>query len=230
MTVWKRLSMPREITRTFPEFFVQLKKLGFSPSTCIDVGAASGTDSIYKAFPNALHVAFEPLEDFQDQLKKILKPYRHEIHQCALMDTDGEKPILRQTANLYTSSLMHSRSSEDERLSSVAVKKLDDVMAEHDLAGGLLIKTDCQGADLFVLKGGLQTLKKADIVIVETSLFKFWGPNHPDFFEIIRFMRQRGFVVYDILDGIFRPHDKALGQVDLVFAKNKGPIRASSQW
>ena len=43
-------------------------------------------------------------------------------------------------------------------------------------------------------------------------------------------MHEQGFVVYDILEGIFRPYDNALGQVDLVFAKANGPLRASYAW
>lgn len=221
--------MKRKITRTFDEFFVHVKKLGFDPTVCFDVGAASGTPSIYSAFPKALHIAFEPLQDFQQQLKKALKPYRHEIHECALMDVEGEKTILRQD-NLYTSSVMHRRKDDDEKLRTIRTKRLDDIMEGRELSGDILIKTDCQGSDLFALMGGVKTLEKTALVIVETSLFKFWGPKHPAFFEIVTYMHQQGFVVYDILEGIFRPYDNALGQVDLVFAKEKGRLRASYTW
>lgn len=222
--------MKKEITRSFPEFFDHLKSLDFAPSVCIDVGAASGTHSIYTAFPDAFHVAFEPLEDFQNDLRLALKPYKHEIYQCALMDRPKEQKILRQKNNLYTSSLMHSRRKNEENLISVPIKTLDDVMSSHNISGEYLIKTDCQGADLFVLRGGKKTLKRAEIIIVETSLFKFWGRHQPDFFRIVRFMHLNGFAVYDILEGMFRPHDNALGQIDLVFAKHKGRFREATQW
>ena len=223
----------KAITRSFPEFFDHLKTLDFDPSVCIDVGAASGTDSIYSAFPNAFHIAFEPLEDFQGALQESLKPYKHEIYQTALMDRAEEQKILRQKDNLYTSSLMHTRHSKDKdqkNLVTVPVNTLDGVMGNHSVDGEYLIKTDCQGSDLFVLRGGMKTLQKAEIVIVETSFFKFWGPHHPDFFQIVRFMHLNGFAVYDILDGIFRPYDKALGQVDLVFAKVNGRFRSATRW
>ena len=47
----------------------------------------------------------------------------------------------------------------------------------------------------------------------------------PEFFEVIKFMKDKGFVVYDILNGFYRPLDKALGQVDIVFVKEDGKFR-----
>lgn len=43
-------------------------------------------------------------------------------------------------------------------------------------------------------------------------------------------MREKGFVVHDLLDGLYRPYDKALGQIDVVFVKENGMFRVSSQW
>jgi len=222
--------MTKKITRNFPEFFYNIKKLEYSPAICIDVGAASGTPSIYRAFPDAYHIVFEPLDDFQADLKKSLGDCRHEIHQCGLMDKPGEMELLRIQSNLYTSSLMHKRKQGEKGLVTVPIRTLDDVLKDKDLSGGVLLKTDCQGSDLFVIQGATKVLESTDIVILETSFFKFWGDHHPDFFEIVSYMKDQGFVVYDILDGLFRPFDKALGQIDLVFVKEHGRFRRSHQW
>lgn len=218
-------------TRDFARFFAHVKKLGFDPEIAIDVGAAHGTPTIYDAFPNATHIAFEPLPDFHEGLKKRLAPLRHHIYHCALMEQEGEVEILRTQNNLYGSSLMHKRGgSGDTRLIKVPVRRLDDVMSAHPTTGQILLKTDCQGADLLVVKGGLQTLQRSDVVILETSFFSFWGDHHPAFTEIVAYMAAQGFVVYDILDGLFRPSDNALGQVDLVFTKQDGFLRQSRKW
>ncbi len=221
---------PKRPTRTFEQFFRHVRELGFSPEVCIDVGAANGTGVIYEAFPKALHIAFEPLPNFHPQLEKRLARFRHEIHHCALMDADGSLEILR-TPDLYGSSLMHRRAGQaDDRLVKVPVRRLDDVMSGYDLSGQLLIKTDCQGSDLLVMKGGPNTLARADVVVLESSFFPFWGPHQPEFTEIVAWMAEAGFVVYDILDGLFRPSDNALGQVDLVFVKRDGFLRANRAW
>ncbi len=61
-------------------------------------------------------------------------------------------------------------------------------------------------------------------------LYRFWGNHHPDFLEIVKYMADQGFLVYDFLDGLFRPLDNALGQVDVVFVKKDGPFRKSASW
>lgn len=216
-------------TRSFPEFFVHLKSLGFDPKVCIDVGAATGTLSIYEAFPKSTHYAFEPLPDFQEALNKNLSAYAHVVKSCALSDEVGVRTLLKH-ADLFGSSLMHLREESDERLVEVETSTLDAEMAEVDLSGHVLLKTDCQGSDLMVLKGGLKTLESCDAVIVEASMFRFWGAHQPDFYEIVEFMKAKGFVLYDLLDGLYRPLDAALGQVDLAFVKDLGEFRRRHYW
>lgn len=221
--------MTERPTRDFDAFFTHLKSLGFAPKTCIDVGAAKGTLSIYQAFPEAQHVVYEPLPDFHAELAKTMKPYRHVIRTCALMEEKATKTLLRHQ-DLFGSSMMHRRKDDDQRVVEVEVTTLDDEMAELSCEKPILLKTDCQGADLLVLKGGRETLKDVDVAIVEASFFPFWGPHHPIFYEIITFMKEAGFVVYDLLDGLYRPSDNALGQVDIAFVKEKGAMRRSHAW
>lgn len=217
------------VTRDFADFFAHLKRHGFAPDVCIDVGAATGTQAIYEAFPNSKQVAFEPLPDFQAELKESLASYDHIIRECALTDEVGEGLLLRHT-DLFGSSIMHGRDAGDDRVVNVRTSTLDVEMSDITLAGSVLLKTDCQGADLGVLQGGRDTLKTCDVVIVEASLFRFWGPHQPDFFDIVSFMKSEGFALYDILDGLFRPLDSALGQIDLAFVKEHGEFRAKHYW
>ena len=67
-------------------------------------------------------------------------------------------------------------------------------------------------------------------MIVEVSLFRFWGAHHPDPLDILNFMDAQGFVIYDFLDGLFRPTDAALGQIDIAFVKRDGMFRQYQAW
>lgn len=216
-------------TRTFEDFFEHLKRLNFRPSICIDVGAATGTPSIYRAFPDALHVAFEPLPDFQGELKATLQPYKHIIRKCALSDSEGQTTLLRHN-DLFGSSIMHSRDNQDADVVETRKSTLDVELSGIDLTGPVILKTDCQGSDLLVLQGAAETLETCDVVIVEASLFRFWGPHQADVFDIICYMQSRGFALYDLLDGLYRPRDAALGQIDLVFVKERGHFRKDHYW
>lgn len=222
--------MTERPTRSFEAFFAHLKSLGFDPKTCIDVGAAKGTPSIYQAFPDALHLVYEPLPDFHEDLAQAMAPYRHVLRKCALMDKGSSGMTILRHGDLYGSSMMHQREAGAENVVEVGVSTLDHELANIGHAGPILLKTDCQGADLLVLKGGRSALPKIDVVIVEASFFPFWGPHQPVFYEIVTFMQQRGFVVYDLLDGLYRPHDGALGQIDIAFVRADGPLRAHPYW
>lgn len=216
-------------TRSFEDFFAHLKDLGFDPSVCIDVGAATGTLSIYEAFPNSTHYAFEPLPEFQEGLKETLSSYAHVAKDCALSDATGASTLLKHP-DLFGSSIMHQHEDSDERLVRIKTSTLDIEMSGVDLTGSVLLKTDCQGSDLLALKGGIETLAQCEVVIVEASLFRFWGAHQPDFYDIVAFMKSQGFSLYDLLDGLYRPLDSALGQIDLAFVKDDGNFRSRHYW
>lgn len=218
-------------TREFVQFFWWLKNvMGFYPDVCIDVGAADGTPSIYQSFRDATIYAFEPLPSFLPRLREQLKNHNHEIFQMGLMEQPGSMKIT-EPDNEYTATLMSKQESGQSRPTlNVDISTLD-IQLQDRLAGKkILLKTDCQGADLAVIKGGRNVLQMSDIVIMETSLYRFWGDHHPDFYDIVHYMKSQGFVVFDILEGMFKPSNRALGQVDLAFVKEDGILRPDHRW
>jgi FkbM family methyltransferase len=92
-----------------------------------------------------------------------------------------------------------------------------------------LVKLDIQGFELEALSGAQATFGKTEIFILETSLFEFM-PRQPITREVIAFMSDRGYELYDITEYLRRPFDGALGQVDLAFVKSLGRFRAKSSW
>lgn len=61
-------------------------------------------------------------------------------------------------------------------------------------------------------------------MVLETSLFPFLGA--PQFHEVVDFMKERRYVVYDVFDFKYRPIDGALAQVDVAFVKEDSSFRA----
>ena len=148
----------------------------------------------------------------------------------ALMDVPGHMEIT-VPENEYTATLMDARAKDaGEPRISVEVSTLDAQLRDRLDGETVLLKTDCQGADLKVVQGGTEVLKACDVVIMETSLYRFWGDHHPDFYEIVSYMKTQGFVVFDILGGTFKPSNRALGQVDLAFVKEDGELRGQHIW
>ena len=64
----------------------------------------------------------------------------------------------------------------------------------------ILIKIDCQGAEISILKGSTSILEKTDFIILELPLFGQYNEGVPNFLEHIEFMNSIGFITYDIID------------------------------
>jgi hypothetical protein len=88
---------------------------------------------------------------------------------------------------------------------------------------------DVQGFELEALAGAEQTFGTTEVFILETSLFRFM-PRMPLTREVVIFMSDRGYELYDIVSYARRPYDGALGQVDLAFVRREGMLRGNSSW
>jgi hypothetical protein len=75
-----------------------------------------------------------------------------------------------------------------------------------------------------VLLGATETLGRTEMVILETSFFPFFEGGL-EFQEVIARMHARGFVVYDIVEPLYRPLDGALAQADVVFVPAASSLR-----
>jgi FkbM family methyltransferase len=215
------------IRTNMAEALEHLKRLGFRPETVIDLGVANGTFELYKAFPDAIHLLIEPIQEFEKSLKDIARKYKTEYVIAAAADKSGTVTINVHPL-LFTSSIF--KDSEgihvDGTPREVPAVIIDDLCKERGLKGPYLIKADVHGAELLVLEGAKKVLEDTEIVILETHLFQFFIDG-PQFFDIVNYMKHHGFCVYDIFGQHYRPLDGALGSVDLVFAKENGQFRKS---
>jgi hypothetical protein len=91
------------------------------------------------------------------------------------------------------------------------------------------MKLDVQGAELRVLAGAGRLLTTTELLILEVSLYRFLA-GAPIFHEVVAFMAERGFAVFDVAGLLRRPLDGSLAQVDLCFAREDGMLRASQRW
>lgn len=201
-----------------------MRNLGFNPAMVIDVGAQTGTEELFCVFPDAKHLMIEPVAENKAVLLQIVSRLRDaEVLIAAAASVSGET-FLHVSANTRYAAISDSAKPEEDlqevrRISCVAI---DDLCQARSLEGPFLIKIDVDGKELGVLKGCIRTLERTECVIVETV---FFGEDLNHFYRVIEFMQDRGFVIYDIVEPIYRPIDLALWQVDTVFVKRDGPFR-----
>ncbi len=215
---------------TFVDYLVMR---GHRPETVIDAGVCYGTPALQNGLPEAWHILIDPLVEMEPRLASIIANRRGEYHLTALGAARGEAWLKMEAGAPEGATLAGTDaiSKTDARLRTVPLETLDGLLADRDLARPILLKTDCQGYDLEVLKGAARLIPRLDLVVMEVTLFHPAStPALGDFGAVVGWMRDHGFAVFDILSYQTRPRDDALGYVDLAFAREDGPLRAEHRW
>lgn len=226
-------SLGYEIRKTAKEkplstVLAHAKKMGFVPVTVIDGGAAHGNWSkeCSAVFPDARYLLIEPLAEYEKDLQDAVKTIKRAAVVPLVLKSESGAVAFNIHPDLEGSSLFMEDGGDAVNgfKRTLPASTLDAVIKESGAEGPYLLKLDVQGAELDVLRGAEDTLKRTEYVILETSLFAALY-DIPLFHEVITFMKDRGFVTYDILGSLYRPLDGALCQMDVCFVKENGMFR-----
>jgi FkbM family methyltransferase len=222
----KRPSQPEAIPRASMRGALrQLSALGFKPVTVIDVGVATQTSDLYEEFKESSLLLIEPLVEFEHFLLKICSSYKAQYVLAAAGETPGSATINVHPDKFGSSLLKEVEGAPvDGTPREVPMVTIDRVCSERNLKGPYLIKVDVQGAELQVLAGARRTLEQTEAVILEVTLFGTMIGG-PQVFDTLLWMKDSGFVVYDICGFHYRPLDNALCQVDMFFVRQQSRFR-----
>lgn len=152
-----------------------IKQVCNSKSNCIDIGAHTGevlNVMLYYAH-DGIHYAFEPVPFLYETLWRKYQYFENiKVFDVALSNTTGTSTFNYVMSNPSYSGLIkrkYDRSEEEEVTLMVKVDRLDNIIpADHKVD---LIKIDVEGAELLVLEGGIETIKRnRPIVIFEHGL------------------------------------------------------------
>lgn len=217
------------LRRTMKGVLAHLKTVGVAPATVIDVGVGPGTPELYRAFPRALHLLVEPLEEFLPVLRDIVARHNAQYRLVAASDRAGTATVQIRPSALETTAFGHWPGVHSGITREVPTVRLDALWNELRLQGPAILKIDVQGSELVALEGARGLLPDTEVIILEVSLYEFHA-GLPQFADLIAAMRAFGFVVYDLFGGYYRPLDGALGQIDLVFVREIGGLRRDHRW
>lgn len=201
----------------------------YYPEVVLDVGVADGTPELYEAFAKSHFILFEPLEEYNEKMKKIAKNFslnKVDIEMCAL-GSKNEEQFMNVHGGLPRSSLC--KEVGDENVNGVQrkidVKRLDSFIQKYDLdKKSLFLKVDVQGFEIEVLKGAEVLFPNIDVIVLEVSFFGLYDSN-AEFYDVVSYMYDKGYVAYDIFGLLNRPIDDALLQVDISFVKKESIFR-----
>jgi FkbM family methyltransferase len=157
-------------------------------SNCVDVGCYKGNilQRILKLAPNGVHYAFEPLPAYYHRLVKAF-PNVHS-YELALSDVAEETTFQYVVSSPGLSSLRSIEYGPDEHLEQIKVRtELLDNIVPRELSIRF-IKIDVEGAELQVLRGAVNTIKKhMPFVVFEhgLGLASYYGTIPEDVYDLL---------------------------------------------
>jgi len=198
----------------------KLKSFGFEPINILDIGANKGKWSLLvkkKVFPLANYTLIEAID--YDELSSI-NNFSNMTSMIILLDEKVGKVIWNEMRNTGDSIYKENTSYFDD------CKKIERDTTTLDIAFQDkkyfdLIKIDCQGAEIPILKGGKNTILNTSVIILEMPFMGEYNIGVPNFYEHIKYMDEIDYQVYDIIE-MHRAED-ILIQIDIIFLK-KGHI------
>jgi FkbM family methyltransferase len=180
-----------------------LKNKGYYPDTILDIGAYHGnwTKSMKNIYNHSNYYLFEGID--YSELNHFSNNKNIKVYNVILNDkieqlnwyqmrNTGDS-IFREKTHYFKDCEIIKRSTID--LNTFIVE--NNILQESK---NILIKIDCQGAEIPILKGSSSILEKTDFIILEIPLFGQYNEGVPNFTEHISFMDKIGFNAYDIID------------------------------
>ncbi|MFZ3179147.1 MAG: FkbM family methyltransferase [Methylocystis silviterrae] len=202
-----------------------LRALGFFPRTFIDVGVAHGTYELYDLWPDARLLLIEPVREFEPSLKWICQHRQSADYRLvAAGESDGEITISGVGRMVGEVGLP----LVNDEVRRVPMRRLDGLIDEMGGEPPFLLKVDVQGAEASVLAGAGATIGQSEVILLEAAMYPYGG--NPTIVELVNLMKDFDYVPYDFYEGLLRPLDRALGQIDVAFVKANGSFRQSMCW
>jgi FkbM family methyltransferase len=210
------------------------KSIGFNPKCVVDAGAYTGgwTEMAAALFPQAEFLVVEPNPHVQKLLSGALEKIQTQttLIEKALASKPGTMqfniwgdPLQATSASLQS----HVKGGAKTKV-DVAVDTLGNLLREQG-ARADLVKLDLQGAEYRALLGAEQTLKSAEMFVVEFGCLEAYIDRTTPR-QLMDIFYDNNFCLYDVVDCHYRPYDGALTGGDFFFVKNDSPLREHKGW
>lgn len=208
-------------------FFTILKDAGFKPNHIVDVGANHGTwtRETLKYFPDAYYTLIEPQGWLKNSIEDLLATNKKiSFHAAGAGANAGSFKFTLHDRDDSCSFKYTEQEAQQKgyKQIEIPVVTLNQLLAASALPIPDIIKIDAEGLDIEVLKGASDFLGKTEVFMVEAGVVNKEFQN--SFFNLINFMENNGYRLFDITD-LNRPFKPAvLWLVELAFVKKGGII------
>ena len=195
----------------------KLKSFGFEPKNILDIGANKGKWTLEikkKVFPKAEYTLIEAID--YEELDKLSDKHDNINYKNILLDEIEHFVTWYEKRNTGDSLFRENTGHFDDcKEIKRTTTTLDSVFQKNEVFE--LIKIDCQGAEIPILKGGNRLIQKSSVIILEVPFMGEYNIGAPNFYEHINYMENIGYRVFDIVE--LHRVDNILIQIDIIFIK-----------
>lgn len=195
----------------------KLKSFGFEPKNILDIGANKGKWTLEikkKVFPKAEYTLIEAID--YEELEKLSVKHDNINYKNILLDEIERLVTWYEKRNTGDSLFKENTGYFDDcKEIKRSATTLDLVFNKNEVFE--LIKIDCQGAEIPILKGGNRLIQKSSVIILEVPFMGEYNIGAPNFYEHINYMENIGYRVFDIVE--LHRVDNILIQIDIIFIK-----------
>ena len=195
--------------------------------TVIDIGANEGYFSaeMRRRFSAAHIYAFEPLKDCFETLNKTMQGDEHFTSFNTALGQEHGTSVIHHSSSHPSSSLLpmaqlHKKlypKSAEHVEETIQMERLDGLNLAIEAPA--LAKIDVQGFEASVIRGGTETLRRCDIVVVENSFVTLYE-GQALFAEIHELLKNLGFSYRGRSETHYDPTTKEPIYEDSVFIKD----------
>ncbi len=225
-----------EFREKFSRQKILQKLVGNAHPTILDIGAHFGESVLFlkSVFPEARIFSFEPDPDSFATLSAAAIG-KAQCFEVAMSDNDGEATFYRNKIS-HTNSLykVNTRSRDSIAISAanessnqsffadlnheivVPTVRLDTFIRQQAVEKIDLLKIDVQGAECAVLRGGIESLKRTRVVVLELSLFDYYE-KRTTFLDVESILSPLGFSLFSISDISNNPMNGRTDWVEAVY-------------
>jgi FkbM family methyltransferase len=199
----------------YERYEVLRDKHNFTPTKILDIGAHFGGwyKTIKSIYPDSEVLSIEANPNCTTKLSRV-NP--NSIISCLGVEEGTTQFYINISDPYCTGASMYKEQTEFYEGSTgitLPVVTLDSINQQFDF-----IKMDVQGAELDVIKGGLNTIQQASVLQLELGMLNY-NEGAPKASEIISYLYNLGFDLFDI--GSFYYWNNKLNQSDMFFVNRE---------
>jgi FkbM family methyltransferase len=211
-----------------------LRLAGFQPDVVLDIGANHGqwARKAYSIFPEATFHLVEPQTGCADSLRNLAASTANIHYHPFVMTGPGVSSVVMSGGGELQDSGGNFILGPGDSVPNPVTYPATSVDVHFASVGGtrILFKLDVEGHELTVLKGAPATLQRVEVIVAEFWAYRIWGKDMTTLAELVKWMNDAGFDLYDFAALVARRRDNRLRGGDVIFVRRGSPLLKDVSW